>query len=282
MAQHLIKYLKAESVRHSVGSNRAVFAQMQLENAGVHGPFLIHAAQPKLLAALWAIFRETQLASGIPRANLETLALLIAQDNRCPWCIEAHQVALHSHGIVPEIEQWYRANPNPTRSPSNEAVLRIASICWQYINRMTNIFLVESAWQRFGVLRNSAQPLMGKIFATFFLGRKYAAGRSLELIDQTPLPEHLHWAASAGASGQALAYFHQTILALGERLIAPQTQKVVLETIKSKPSLGLSRHWADKAVASLEPKEQIVAKVLLLAALASYQIDENLIHSRFR
>jgi AhpD family alkylhydroperoxidase len=281
MAQHLVKYLKVESVRHSVGSNRKVFVQMQLENAGVHGPFLIHAAQPKLLAALWALFRETQLASGIPRTHLETLALLIAQDNRCPWCIEAHQVALHTHGIVPQIEDWHRANPDPIHSTSSQSLLRIASLCWQYINRMTNVFLVESAWQRFGTVRHSLQPLMGKVFATFFLGRKYPAGRSLGLIEPAPLPEHLQWAASAGASGQALAYFHQTVQALGEGLIAPRTREVVLETIRRKDSLhfGLSRRWADEAVAVLEPSEQVLAKVLLLAALASHQIDENLMQA---
>jgi AhpD family alkylhydroperoxidase len=281
MAQHLVKYLTVESVRHSVGSNRKVFAQMQLENAGVHGPFLIHAAQPKLLAALWALFRETQLASGIPRTHLETLALLIAQDNRCPWCIEAHHVALHTHGIVAEIEDWHRANPDPIHSTSSQSTLRIASLCWQYINRMTNVFLVESAWQRFGALRHSLQPLMGKIFATFLLGCKYPAGRSLGLIEPASLPEHLQWAVSAGASGQALAYFHQTVQALGERLIEPRTREVVLETIRHKNRLnfGLSRRWADEAVAVLEPSQHVLAKVLLLAALASYQIDENLMHA---
>jgi AhpD family alkylhydroperoxidase len=279
MAQHLIKHLSAPVLRRSTGSNRAVFAQMQLENAGVHGPFLIHAAQPELLAALWALFRETQLAGGLPRAEMETLALLIAQDNRCPWCIEAHEVALHVHGISPKIEQWYKANPDPLRATSShpeDTKLRIASLCWQYINRMTNIFLVESAWVRFGTLRNHARPLLGQVFAGFFLRKQYPQGRSLGLIREVPLPDHLQWAHNAGASGQALAYFHHTLLGLGEKYLEPQTRQVVQHAIQAGQPLGLSRRWADQAVQSLPPKQQPIAKVLLFAALTSYQLDDAL------
>lgn len=259
---------------------------MQLENAGVHGPFLIHAAQPPLLAALWALFRETQLASGVPRAYQETIALLVAQENRCPWCIEAHQLALYTQKPTPEIVAWFKSNPNPLEDSvidgfSHNAMIahRAAVILWQYINRMTNVLLVESAWHNFGSLREPLTRVMGHVFGAFFLHRNYAPGRSLEFIADTPLPAHFSWANSRNNIAATLAYFHQQINQLAQGIIPGAVQQFVLEYVHQHrgQNMGLSRRWADDAVQSLESGQRLIAKVLLLTALASYQIDDDLI-----
>jgi AhpD family alkylhydroperoxidase len=285
MPQPLVRHLRPASPKHSTGISKKVFNQMQLENAGVHGPFLIHAAQPPLLAALWALFRETQLASGVPRAHQETIALLIAEENRCPWCIEAHKLALHTQHPTPEIVAWFKSNPNPLEDSemdgfSQNAMIahRAAVILWQYINRMTNVLLVESAWQNFGSLREPLTRIMGYIFGAFFLHRNYTPGRSLEFIADAALPAHLAWAKSHHNIATALAYFHQQINQLAQGIIPVAVQHFVLEYVQEHrgQNMGLSRHWADDAVQPLEPGQQVIAKVLLLTALASYQIDDDL------
>jgi AhpD family alkylhydroperoxidase len=282
----LVRHIQATSPRQSTGISKKVFAQMQLENAGVHGPFLIHAAQPTLLAAVWALFRETQLASGVPRAHQETIALLIAEENRCPWCIEAHQLALQTQQPNPEIVTWYKANPDPLEhssihGSSLEAMIahRAAVLLWQYINRMTNVLLVKSAWQNFGGLRGSLTRVMGHVFGAFFLNRRYLPGRSLEFITEVPLPAHLEWARPHQTIGIALAYFHRQVNELAQALIPDHLQRFVLEYVHEHrgQNMGLSRRWADDAVQLLDPKHQVMGKVLLLTALASYQIDDELI-----
>jgi AhpD family alkylhydroperoxidase len=281
-----VRHIQAASPRQSIGISKKVFAQMQLENAGVHGPFLIHAAQPTLLAAVWALFRETQLASGVPRAHQETIALLIAEENRCPWCIEAHQLALHTQQPNPEIVTWYKANPDPLKhssiqGSSLEAMIahRAAVLLWQYINRMTNVLLVESAWHNLGSLRGPLTRVMGHVFGAFFLNRQYVPGRSLEFITEVPLPSHLEWARPHQTIGVALAAFHRQVNELAQTLIPDHLQRFVLEYVHEHrgQNMGLSRRWADDAVAWLEPALQPTSKVLLLTALASYQIDEELI-----
>jgi AhpD family alkylhydroperoxidase len=288
MSQHLVRHITAASLRHSTDLNRRVFAQMQRENAGVHGPFLVHAAQPTLLAAVWALFRETQLASGVPRAHQETIALMVAEENRCPWCIEAHELALHTQARVPDIVAWYTANPDPLEAtaPSGftlEAGIahRAAVLLWQYINRVTNVLLVESAWQRFGWWRAPATRVMGRMFGWLFLNRRYEAGRSLDFITDAPLPEHLTWAHSHHTIAAALAYFHQEIQQLGAPRIPETVQNFVLEFVHAhrRQRMGLSRRWADDAVQTLEPNGRPLAKLLLLIALASYQIDDAVIQS---
>jgi AhpD family alkylhydroperoxidase len=288
MSQHLVRYISAASVRHSTGVTKRVFAQMQSENAGVHGPFLVHAAQPQLLAAVWALFRETQLASGVPRAHQETIALLVAEENRCPWCIEAHQLALHTQPLQREIVQWYKDNPDPLEDGVHdrlkpEAVIahRAAVLLWQYLNRMTNVLLVESAWQNFGRWRTPVTRVMGQVFGTFFLHRRYASGRSLELIAEASLPDHLAWARPHVPIAAGLAYFHQQINLLGADVIPGHLRRFVLEFVNTHrgQKMGLSRRWVDDAIQPLESDSHPMAKLLLLTALASYQIDEDLIRS---
>jgi AhpD family alkylhydroperoxidase len=282
----LVRYIQAVSPRKSTGLNKRIFTQMQLENAGVHGPFLIHATQPNLLAAVWALFRETQLASGVPRAHQETIALLIAKENRCPWCVEAHQLALHTQQPDPEMVAWYKANPDPLKpssmqGSSGQAMIayRAAVLLWQYINRMTNVLLVESAWQNFGGLRGPLTRVMGYVFGAFFLNRQYVPGRSLEFITKVPLPEHLAWAEPHHSIAAPLAYFHHQVNQLAAPIIPEPVQHFVLEYVHKHcgQNMGMSRRWADDAVTWLEPAQQPVAKMLLLTALASYQIDDGLI-----
>jgi AhpD family alkylhydroperoxidase len=288
MAQHLVRHIKAASVAQSTGLTKKVFAQMQRENAGVHGPFLVHASQPTLLVALWALFRETQLASGVPRAHQETIALLVAEENRCPWCIEAHELALRTHPRVTEIVRWYQANPDPLvdTPPSSlkleaQIAYRAAILLWQYINRITNVLLVESAWERLGGWRQPATRVMGRVFGWLFLNRRYETGHSLGLIGDAPLPEHLAWAQPHRSIAKALAYFHQQIWQLADPPIPESVQRFVLEFVQvhERQSMGLSRRWADDAVHNLEPEQRALAKLLLLTALASYQIDDALIQS---
>jgi hypothetical protein len=97
MMSKFVKYnVKVIEPNQATGLVKDIYQQMNQENAGVHGPFLLHSSQPNVLAGIWALFRETQMASWIPRVHLETIALVVAQQNQCPWCIEAHQVALQN------------------------------------------------------------------------------------------------------------------------------------------------------------------------------------------
>ncbi|NJK44638.1 MAG: hypothetical protein HC933_10440, partial [Pleurocapsa sp. SU_196_0] len=249
---------------------------------------LVHAAQPTLLAGVWALFRETQLASGVPRAHQETIALLVAEENRCPWCIEAHELALHTQPRVPEIVAWYTANPDPFKATPHPAFTpeafiahRAAVLLWQYINRITNVLLVDSAWQRFGSWRAPLTRVMGRVFSAFFLHRRYEPGRALVFVSDAPLPRHLAWAGSHRTIAAALAYFHQQIHQLGAAHIPPTVQHFVLEFVDAHrhQNMGLSRRWTDGAVEPLEPNQRSLAKLLLLTAFASYQIDESVVQA---
>jgi len=44
------------------------------ENARVHAPFQGHAAVPALLAAVWAVLRETHLTGQVARGQKEVVA----------------------------------------------------------------------------------------------------------------------------------------------------------------------------------------------------------------
>jgi AhpD family alkylhydroperoxidase len=283
MPQPLVRYIDVVVPTGSI--SKRVLAQMQLENAGVHGPFLIHGVQPQLLAALWALFRETQLASGVARVDQESIALLVAQENRCPWCIEAHQLALHRQPASVAMAAWYLASPDPLQHSqitglNNQAMVahRAAVVLWQYINRMTNVLLVESAWQNLGPWRKPMTQVMGQVFGLLFLQRRYTPGRALEFIADAPLPAHLAWASEHQYIAKALAYFHQQVNQAIKGIIPDQVQSFVLHYLQKHRGqpVSLSRRWSNDAVQLLEPEQRTLAQVLLLIALASYQIDDDL------
>ena len=211
---------------------------------------------------------------------------MVAQANRCPWCIEAHELALHPQPPIPEIAAWYAAHPNPLEdslipgAPARTMIAhRAAVLLWGYINRMTNVLLVESAWQKLGPARGVFTGLMGRVFGALFLHRRYQPGRSLEFITPASLPEHLAWAQGHEQIAAALASFHGQISKLARDRIPPEVQAFVLEFVRQHrgQQMGLSRRWASDTVQDLEPSQRLLAQILLLTALAAHQLDDEMI-----
>lgn len=53
---------------------------------------------PELLAATWALFRESSLAGQAPRLAKEVVAAAVSRTNRCQFCIDAHGMFIHALG----------------------------------------------------------------------------------------------------------------------------------------------------------------------------------------
>ncbi|MFI1224270.1 MULTISPECIES: carboxymuconolactone decarboxylase family protein [unclassified Streptomyces] len=77
----------------------AVHAQVT-RDFGIEGalPFVVLSAAPDLMAAAWALMRESLLSGRASRTEKELVAYGVSLANRCPFCVGAHTLLLYAGG----------------------------------------------------------------------------------------------------------------------------------------------------------------------------------------
>ena len=109
--------------------------------------------------------------------------------------------------------------------------------------------------------------------------RSLQPGRALELVEPAPLTADLSWARANPRIAEALARWVGTV----ERVAAPVIPGVARNLVRTQLSEwqgerpGLSRSWVEKAVEPLENEARAMARLILLLAKASYQIDDSVV-----
>ena len=179
----MIKYVSTVRPSAADGLVAEVYRQIRRDFGAVAGPLRLHSAAPELLAGAWCACRETLVAGDVPREHKETVAAVVSEINRCPWCVDAHTTMLRAgaYGSVADelgrgelagssdskfgrIAAWAAA----TRTPGSPA-LRSApfahqdaaemigtAVVFHYINRLVTILLPERLLPSGGVARKMA------------------------------------------------------------------------------------------------------------------------------
>ncbi|MGH3674781.1 MAG: carboxymuconolactone decarboxylase family protein [Mycobacterium sp.] len=269
-------------------------------------PFALHLPVPDALCAFWAIARETSSGRRVDRATKEAVAVAVSATNSCPFCVDVHSTTLRAlgerstagaiaSGETDQIEDadlrakvtWARANRQPDSDivqrqpfPDEHAPELIGTaLAYHYINRMVNIFAPTSPFP-------SAAPKLKPIFKLVatpvfrtLLRRDVRPGASLSLLSPAQLPADLGWARSdpiiADAFGRAAAAFD----AVGHQAVPEAVQELVAQWLSTwrGDDPGLSRGWVDSAVQNLPIPHRPIARFALLAAIASYQVDSQVL-----
>src|SRR3972149_4506257 len=103
MARGMIKYITPVRPGAAHGLVDDVYKQIKGDFGAVVDPFAVHSISPRLLAAVWAACRESQLVGIVPREIKEAVAVTVSKINHCPFCVDAHVVMLHAlkaHGVA--------------------------------------------------------------------------------------------------------------------------------------------------------------------------------------
>jgi hypothetical protein len=221
--------------------------------------------------------------------------------NACPFCIDAHSALLHAtgnHDVVSaladnatpiqqphlaELVRWTQANRlattatvAPPFATQDAPEILGTAFTFHYINRMANVFLGDSflplptAFKGWG--RRVVGAAMGKR-----LVQPLSPGHSLRFVPRAPLPADLAWAQPNTTVASALAGFVHMIEEAGQVALPVPVQTLTaryLQQWQGEPP-GLSRRWIDGAIVDLTASEQAAARLTLLTALASYQVDES-------
>ncbi len=264
-------------------------------------PLALHSPVPELLAAGWAILRETVIVGGrLGRPAKEAMAVAVSASNRCPYCVDAHGIALHALGngatetalargrqgrLGPELEAllaWAAASrradhPRLARPPFGpaEAPEAIGTVlCFQYINRMATVLLAETLLPRW--LRWPLLPLVGRRMRRFAEVQR-APGASLPPLPPVEPGAHLAWAAASPPIATAFAAMDAATAAAVGPLLSPEGQARVRHHLAGwrgeDPPFGFA--WLDETLAGLTPGDAAAARLGLLAALAPHRVDEK-------
>lgn len=284
------------------GTVAEVYSQLERDFGMLAPPVALHSPAPQVLAASWSMLRETLLAAGqADRAAREAVATAVSLENSCPYCAEVHGTALEAltgrrqrgstaagwidsveDGRIRGIAAWASGSAStgggrPPLPAVQLAELAGVAVTFHYLNRMVNVFLGDSplpAEVPAGI-RPGVRRLLGA-----FLRRPAGAvtdpGRSLEPLPAAPLPPDLTWAAASPAVARSLSRAAAAIEAAGTRSVPEPVRALVRDRLArwNGESPELSRAWAEEAVSGLEPDDRAAGRLALLAALASYQVDE--------
>lgn len=313
--QSQIRYVAAvrkESARDPV---KRVYDQVERDFGMLAPPVSLHSPAPEPMAAGWLMLRETLLAGGlVPRAAKEAVAVAVSLGNSCPYCVDVHSTLLHGlvrskeaaavaegHGApaadreLARLAAWARSGGAPgggaaaVPAPAPEVPELVGTaVTFHYLNRMVNVFLVESPLPPGlpAAVRRTIRRVAGSLLRPV-LSRTVEPGAALGLLPAAPLPADLRWAAGnptvAGAFGRAA----DSIDAAGGRSVPPAVRELVAAELADRdglPPAGSSGGWVHDRVAGLPEAQRPAGRLALLTALASYQVGPSAVeeYRRYR
>ncbi|GII02148.1 carboxymuconolactone decarboxylase family protein [Planobispora takensis] len=181
---------------------------------------------------------------------------------------------------------WARAagtRDTAVRPPLHDGHVReltAVAVTFHYLNRMVNVFLGDSPLPPHVPpgARGPAMRLLGLLMRPA-ARRPVVPGQSRTLLPVASLPADLAWARGTpyleGAFARAAAAIEE-----GGRRSAPgpvrELLAATLEDWDGRPA-GLGRGWAAEAASALPPAQRPAGRLALLTALASYQVDEEVV-----
>lgn len=268
-----------------------VYAQVERDFGMLAPPIALHSPAPQVLAAAWAMLRESVLAAGhLDRAVKEAVATVVSRENSCPYCVDVHGTLTHglltgrdaaavAAGRIGEI-----ADPAVRRAvawlagdapaPAGQAPeLWGTAATFHYLNRMVNVFLPGGLLP---ATRAVPRRLLGRLLRPL-ARRSGEPGASARLLALAALPDDLGWAGGNAAVRRAFAGAAAVMERAGAAAVPAEVRELVRDELAAGRSPGLGRGWAEEAVARLRPAERAAGRLALLTAIAAYQVDAAVI-----
>ncbi|WP_422733260.1 carboxymuconolactone decarboxylase family protein [Micromonospora sp. WMMD558] len=303
-----VRYVRPVAPASAPPAVRRVYDPLEREFGVLAPPVALHAPQPRALAAAWVILRETLVARGrCTRAAREAVAAAVSLGNACPYCVDVHTSTLHglvrgpdaaavaadrvdavTDPAVRDLVRWARGpvtgDPPPFPAEQVPELVGVA-VAFHYLNRMVNVFLDGSPLPPAvpGRLRGGARRLLGAMMGPA-ARRESRPGTALDLLPPAPLPPDLDWAAGHPTVGAAIARASAAVDELAGAAVPAAVRDLVGERIAdwdgSPP--GISRAWVGDAVVGLPPAYRPTARLALLTAMASYQVDDDVVDDHRR
>ena len=268
-------------------------------------PVTLHQPAPLLLAGVWGLMREAFVVHSEGRVVREAVAAAVSQLNECPYCVDVHASMHASAGGDGDIlanqlrvgtsasalaYQWASATLSPDTEvirnpqiPSGDVPQIFGTaICFHFINRMVNIFL-DDAPMPMPAASSHFMRSFSRASLRFFGKRMVRLdGKPGEFVidpDQVELPQEFAWSATDPNVAGSLARFAYAAENAGQESLHEDVRALVTTHLQDwkgeQPELGAG--WVDTLVKQVDGHLQPSARLALLAARASWQIDERVV-----
>ncbi len=303
-----IRYVQPVATNSAEGLVARVYPQIKKEFGALVEPFTLHSPSPGLLAGAWSACRESLLVGSVRRDVKEAVAATVSRINQCPYCVDAHTIMLNAtsarnsadaiihqqddqirDATVRSIVKWAAA----TRSPGAEVLLSPpfsqkdapeiigTAVFFHYVNRMASVLLSKTPLPYNHPLLKGFFKRMAGWFFSRAIHRSKPLGASLELLPESELPTDLAWAKRSPNIAGAFARFAAVVNRAGRDFIPEDIRDCVVKHVQAwdgkDPRLG--RHWVEEAMSGLEEKSKDIGRLVLLTALAPYQVDKGVVNA---
>ena len=301
-----MRYVQPVAMNSAEGLVARVYPQIKKEFGALVEPFTLHSPSPGLLAGAWSACRESLLVGTVRRDVKEAVAATVSRINQCPYCVDAHTIMLNAtsarnsadaiihqrddqirDAAVRSIVKWAAA----TRSPGAEVLLSPpfsqkdapeiigTAVFFHYVNRMVSVLLSKTPLpSNYPLLKGFFKRMAGWFFSRA-VHRSKPLGASLELLPESELPADLAWAKRSPNIAGAFARFAAVVNRAGRDFIPEDVRDCVVKHVQAwdgkDPRLG--RHWVEEAMNGLDEKSKDIGRLVLLTALAPYQVDERVV-----
>ncbi|WP_169950396.1 carboxymuconolactone decarboxylase family protein [Microbispora sp. H11081] len=278
----------------ATGRVAEVYAQIARDFGMARMPlFMTLSPAPDVLAATWAVLRESLLAGRASRAGKEVVAAGVSLANKCPFCVDAHTVLLHAtgeHRLAETVARGERpsdagharlfdwatgtatAGQAPPCPPDQAAEHIGTALAFHFINRMVSSLLTDDLLPA-GLQRSRLVRGLGGMAMARTVRRRLPVGEALPLLRGLPPGRVRAWAAGTPI-GTAFAALHATA-GEGAALLGGTAGEAVVEAVAAwdgeHPALS---GWPSGPLARVAPAERPAARLALLAALAPYRVTD--------
>ncbi|WP_433435868.1 carboxymuconolactone decarboxylase family protein [Nonomuraea sp. CA-141351] len=282
------RYVTPVEEQSATGRVAEVYAQLA-DDFGMArmAVFLTLSPSPEVLAATWAMLRESLLAGEEPRAAKEIVAVGVSMANRCPFCVAAHTTLLHATGDH-RLAETIAAGGTPA-DPRHAELLAWAksrrrtpeigpehigtALTFHFINRMASSLLTENLLpanlQKSRLVRSVGGRAMARV-----VRRRLSPGESLSLVADLPTLPEPAWGTGT-AVGTAYAAL-RAVAGTGGELLGESARAAVTGAVAAwdgeHPPMGNA--WLDGPLADVPAGERPGARLALLAALAPYRVTD--------
>lgn len=298
-----IRHVEPVPLRTAPPPIAKIYRHLELQFGILAPPIALHSPAPDVLAASWLMLCAALLERGaLSRREKEAVAATVSAGNTCPYCVAMHDPRLG--GLVADAD-WAaiaQGRPESIADPQVRAIALWARdqartqesavspftapqapeaigtvVLFHYVNRMANVFLTDLPLPPGVPARAMGVVAPVLLWLTRSPSRPAAEpGAALDLLPEAPLPADLSWAQGNPALAQGFA----RAIAAVETAAARSVPQAVRELVRSELDAwdgeprGLSRAWATTAAQAVAPDERPAARLGLLAAMASYQVDD--------
>jgi len=275
----------------------------------INGSLTSRSQIPSLLAAIWVAGRETILVDNkLDRTTKEAMAATLSSINACPYCgdmlvslvhagdkpeaamqILAQQEESISDPVLCDRLTWLKAVTTPgAETPSfipfteEELPEAIGSImAMGDVNRFSHVVMAGSpVSEPFGIshIKQWALRRFGDELRTTHI-EPLTPGEALPFLPHAELPNDMQWASQHPRIATALARWTATVEREAQSVVPAAVQKRVHEHLTQwqGEQMSLSRNWVEQEITGLSDSDKPLARLALLLAKASYQIDDKII-----